>query len=150
MGDSMSHEQIVDLVNRVLTGESKRVVLPEESAPARVVVVPVKSTGGRRPDGLREDVVGDPGFSFAVGEGMIEVDSSLLNTEQFEQVHRILWEAGTDDFMDYSELMNFDAKDVAAGTTVCLSFSSSQKGSACHRSNPRGFSQAERPDSRFE
>ncbi len=127
MPDALSHEEIQALVNRLLKGELPRIDLPDGAARPSIAIIPVKTTGGRRPDGLREDVKTDPGFSFAVAEALIEVDRKSLSDEQFERVHRILWEAGTDDFMDYSHLNQFDPHDVPPDATVALSFSSAAK-----------------------
>lgn len=127
MPDSPSRDHIESLVNQILKGELPELALPEAAAHPPIRVVPVKTTDGARPDGLREDVKVDPGFSFAVAEGSIEVDRKHLDDAQFETWHRILWEAGTDDWMDYSHLNQFEAIAVPRDATVALSFSSAGK-----------------------
>lgn len=127
MADAHSHDDLVHAINRVLTGELARFALPDDAARPSIVVSTTKTSSGRRPDGLRDDVTTDPGFSFAVAEGLIEVDRSTLTDEPLERVHRILWEAGTDDWMDYSQLNHFEAADVPKDATLALSFSSAAK-----------------------
>ncbi|MCB9854020.1 MAG: hypothetical protein H6819_13040 [Phycisphaerales bacterium] len=127
MPDDHSHSRIESLVNQILKGELPQLTLPEGAAPPIIRVIPIKTTGGARPDGLRDDVQGDPGFSFAVAEGLIEVSRRDLDTGQFEKVHRVLWEAGTDDWMDYSHLNQFEASAVPKDAKVALSFSSASK-----------------------
>lgn len=127
MAESMPREQIETLVNQILKGELSKFELPQGDTRPPIRVVPVKTTEGRRPDGLREDAPENPGFSFAVAEGLIELNRTRVSDAQFEQMHRILWEAGTDDFMDYSQLNQFEATAVPADATVALSFSSAGK-----------------------
>jgi len=127
MPDPHSREHLESIISRLLKGELPEIRLPDSAASAPICVRPLKTTGGARPDGLREDVTIDPGFSFAVSEGLIEVDRAQLDEAQFERVHRILWEAGTDDWMDYSHIHQFDAEGVPGNATVALSFSSAGK-----------------------
>lgn len=127
MSGTMSREQIQESVNQVLRGDLKHLVIPDDGNPPFVSVIPIKTTDGSRPDGLREDVKEDVGFSFAVAEAYIEVDRTQLTDEQFRDIHRILWEAGTDDWMDYSELNHFEPEDVPGRAKLLLSFSSAAK-----------------------
>lgn len=127
MPDALSHEAIQALVNRLLKGELPRIELPDGASRPSIAVIPVKTSGGRRPDGLRDDAPENPGFSFAVAEALIEVDRKTLSDDQFARIHRILWEAGTDDFMDYSHLNQFEPDAVPKDAIVALSFSSAAK-----------------------
>lgn len=122
-----SREQIEMQVTRLLKGEIGRLGFPAGMEPPPIAVIATKTSGGKRPDGLRDDVTEDPGFSFAVAEGLIELDRSNLSSEQFAASHRILWEAGTDDWMDYSHLGNFEADAVPVNDKPCLLFSSAAK-----------------------
>lgn len=122
-------EKIEELLNQILKGGTTEVALSDHNSCHSILVRTIKASGNRRPDGLREDIEYDPGFSFAVAEAMIEVDSTKLDQTRLESVHRILWEAGTDDWMDYSHFMTHEARDIPAGDKLGLTFSSARKGS---------------------
>lgn len=127
MPDPTSHDNLRSLVERILKGELDRATVPREADPPIIVVTATRTSEGHRTDGLREDAKIDAGFSFAVAEGCIDIAREFVNPVQFERIHRVLWEAGTDDWMDYSQLNYFEAADVPAQARLMLTFSSAPK-----------------------
>ncbi len=124
-----AHEAIQAEIEAVMRGEQAEATFISSKSSALVIrVVPVKTTNGARPDGLKDDAPKDVGFSFAVAEADLEVDTTHLSPQQIAAVHQILWMAGTDDWMDYSHLLTHDAAQIKAGETLALRFSSAAKG----------------------
>ena len=125
----LSHDAIQAEIEAVLRGEQADATFNSSKSRALVIrVVPVKTTNGARPDGLKDDAPQDVGFSFAVAEADLEIDTTHLSPQQIAAVHQVLWMAGTDDWMDYSHLLTHDAAEIKAGETLALRFSSAAKG----------------------
>ncbi len=124
-----SHDAIQAEIEAVMRGEQAEAkFISPKSSKLVIRVVPVKTTNGARPDGLKDDAPKDVGFSFAVAEADLEVDTTNLSQQQIAAVHQVLMMAGTDDWMDYSHLLTHDAAKIKAGETLALTFSSSAKG----------------------
>jgi len=124
-----SHDAIQAEIDAVMRGEQADANFTS-SPPGKyaVRVVPIKTTGGARADGLKDDAPEDVGFSFAVAEAELRVNTTHMCATQISAVHQVLLEAGTDDWMEYSHLLKHDAAQIKAGETLALSFSSSAKG----------------------
>ena len=119
--------QIKEIIDGVLETGTASIgfVVADHATP--VTVVPIKISAPRRPDGLRFDIDGDPGFSFAVAEAMLVVSASELNRVQLDTIHHILWMAGTDDWLDYSHFATKDSTRIASRDQLRLTFSSAKK-----------------------
>jgi|GEM_PF-3707152 len=133
MTTTPSHDAIQAEIEAVMRGEQAEAMFtgtndPPAPNPITIRVVPVKTTGGARPDGLKDDAPKDVGFSFAVAEADLEVDTTNLSPQQIAAVHQVLMMAGTDDWMDYSHLLAHDVAKIKAGETLALRFSSAAKG----------------------
>lgn len=124
-----SHDAIQGEIDAVMRGEQADANFTS-SPPGKyaVRVVPIKTTGGARSDGLKDDAPKDVGFSFAVAEAELRLDTTHMSANQIAAAHQVLWEAGTDDWMEYSHLLTHDAAKIKAGETLALTFSSSAKG----------------------
>ncbi|MCG8409507.1 MAG: hypothetical protein MI923_30245 [Phycisphaerales bacterium] len=129
MAEMNQRERIEELMKQILKGEKIEHLFSDSNSKGSILVRTIKASGDQRPDGLREDIDHDPGFSFAVAEASLEVDSTKLDQARLEAVHRILWEAGTDDWMDYSHLAVYEVKNIPVGDKLGLTFSSAHKGS---------------------
>jgi len=129
----LSPDAIQAEIEAVMRGEQAEATFkgtndPSAPHPITIRVVPVKTTNGARPDGLKDDAPQDVGFSFAVAEADLEIETTHLSPEQIAAVHQILWMAGTDDWMDYSHLLTHDAARIKGGDRLALRFSSATKG----------------------
>jgi hypothetical protein len=103
-------------------------VIRSEGAPSALTVVPLTNTGGKRPDGLRDDAPADAGFGFEVAHVALEVAGAQLSRAQLEAVHDVLFVWGCDDWMDYSHLTS--AQNVPDGAELGIRFSSAPKGAS--------------------
>jgi hypothetical protein len=104
------------------------VVFGPAASGVSVRVRAVRTSAPGRPDGLRDDVAGDPGFSFEAALAQLEIDVPGLSPAERSAVHERLWLAGTDDWMDYSHLGTYDGSGIAEDDTLALQFSSAAKG----------------------
>ena len=118
---------LYDIISGVLTGTPATATLLGADPDWLVRVRCTKPSGDQRPDGLRDDVEGDPGFSFAVAEAILEVRGAALNDAQRTAVHKILWHAGTDDFIDYSHFGYFEPTQLDPSDDLAILFSSAAK-----------------------
>ncbi len=97
------------------------------TVPIRIRIL--ETSGGHRPDGLREDAPTNTGFSVAVASAALVVDRERLDSATLARVHSTLVSEGSDDWMEYSHLCRDPAlhpEDLELG----LMFSSAHKGAA--------------------
>lgn len=130
MNTDLPQEQVAETIDAVLRGQPTEATLLAAPEGWLLRVRCTKSSQGQRPDGLREDAPADPGFSFAVAEGMLELRPTDLDDARREAVHRILWMAGTDDWNEYSHLSQYESADLPPSETLALLFSSTAKATA--------------------
>lgn len=127
MTKSDQHFRIKERLNLLLKNGTAPLVFRHPKLGESLRVIPLKTSGPRRPDGLKEEIQGNPGFSFAVAEASLEITASRLDTQEIEVVHRVLWEAGMDDWMDYSHFSTRDAREITSSAVLELTFSSAYK-----------------------
>ena len=124
----MNEEGIRKRIEQLLFEGQEPVIFVDFGKRQSLRVRPVKISAPHRPDGLKTDAPKDVGFTFEAAEAHIEIEASALSRPQLESVHRILWEAGTDDWMDYSHFGAVEAHQLNPDDILALRFSSAYKG----------------------
>lgn len=121
----MTNVQLAESFETLMKHGGAPLRLLRRGQPTGLSIDPIKTSGGRRPDGLRDDAPANPGFSFAVAELALVIDTTKLTAAQVSEVHAVLFAAGSDDWMGYS---HFGMREPSIGEELGLTFSSGYKG----------------------
>ncbi|MGZ3418297.1 MAG: hypothetical protein ACXWUG_07240 [Polyangiales bacterium] len=124
----MTRERLVERIAALMKHGGGPIAILHGGRITGLRIVPLRTSGSRRPDGLRDSAPKNPGFGSAVTEVALEVDTSRLSRAQLAAVHAVLSRAGTDDWMNYSHLDAHDPALVPNNATLGLTFSSEHKG----------------------
>lgn len=122
-----AEKRIAEWISTTMRGDRGPFVLRRGAAPLPLRIVPVQTSGQKRPDGLAEGA-GNPGFGFAVAEAALEIDARAIAPEPLAAAHDVLSNAGFDDWMGYSHMGTLDAAAIARDPLLALTFSSAARG----------------------